>query len=92
MKKLHSVHVSWMFCCCCFLVNFYVEMYVMFSLSTCSCQVDPSEVIASLKARIQQDVVQLAKSNVPRCLICMVSWISVILIMKHLLSCFCFCK
>ena len=67
-------------------VNFYVEMYVLFSFSTCSCQVDPSEVIASLKARIQQDVVQLAKSNVPRCLICMVSWISVILIRKHLLS------
>ncbi|KAK2177485.1 hypothetical protein NP493_595g00033, partial [Ridgeia piscesae] len=41
------------------------------STTSDSCQVDPSEVIASLKARIQQDVVQLAKSNVPRCLICM---------------------
>ncbi|KAI0236343.1 RING-type domain-containing protein [Lamellibrachia satsuma] len=36
-----------------------------------NCQVDTTEVIASLKARIQQDVAQLIKSSVPKCLICM---------------------
>ena len=63
----------------CFLSLFFIsrtcveEDVVLVALSSCSCQVDTTEVIASLKARIQQDVAQLIKSSVPKCLICMVS-------------------